>query len=112
MTQPDLFGETPKPKKRSTVKRDTVKALKASLVAFTNKTPGLNWMAIGKRECRKLIRDAGYTLTYDEKTSVAMLLAGYCSYLDDRGMISYGATELEALQNLEQAMNKRNPERN
>lgn len=42
----------------------------------------------------------GYPLTDDEKTDIAALMAGYCRLVDEAGLIGYGETEFESIQDL------------
>jgi len=39
-------------------------------------------------------------LTEEEKTNVTDLMAGYCGYVDQKGLTGYGKTEFEAISDL------------
>lgn len=42
----------------------------------------------------------GYELTDEEKTSLPEMMGGYCRLIDERGLIGFGRTEFEAIQDL------------
>ena len=42
----------------------------------------------------------GYDLTEEEKTELPALMASYCRLIDDAGLIGFGETEFEAIQDL------------
>jgi len=42
----------------------------------------------------------GYDLTDEEKTEQSALMAGYCRLLEERGLIGWGETEFESIQDL------------
>ena len=45
-------------------------------------------------------RFKGYDLTEDEKTDVTEMMAGYCRLAEEHGLVGFGETEFESIQDL------------
>jgi hypothetical protein len=93
--QTELFRSDRDPRPRLS-HRDEVKSMKEKHGIFTHLSRGNgDWLALSMPECIERLK--GYTLTDEEKTVGAALLAGYCRLLDDEGLIEENhRTEYEA----------------
>jgi len=56
------------------------------------------YMAVNMSASIKMLK--GYNLTESEKTSLPMIMGGYCRLIEEAGFVGYGDSEIDAIQEL------------